>query len=136
MGCVPNGANGAGGGEQFALVIYIPDPLGRFLDTLRLELAPGCKPHAHVSVLPPRTLSCPWRPVAERARAAAEEFPAFQVEMDGISTFPVTNVIYIEVAQGKTELYRMHQALANHDLAFPEPFPYHPHITLAQELPA
>ena len=40
--------------NQFALVIYIPDPLGRFLDDLRRELAPDCVPHAHVSVLPPQ----------------------------------------------------------------------------------
>jgi hypothetical protein len=41
----------------FALVIYIGDPLGRFLDDLRRELSPQCNPHAHVSVLPPRPLS-------------------------------------------------------------------------------
>ena len=37
----------------FALVVYIPDPLGRFLDDLRRELVPHYNPHAHVSVLPP-----------------------------------------------------------------------------------
>ena len=42
--------------SQFALVAYIPDPLGRFLDDLRVELTPDCKPRAHVTILPPRPL--------------------------------------------------------------------------------
>ena len=33
----------------FALVIYVPGPLGKFLDDLRRKLVPGCNPHAHVS---------------------------------------------------------------------------------------
>ena len=41
---------------HFALVAYIPDPLASFLDNLRLELTPACKPHAHVTILPPRPL--------------------------------------------------------------------------------
>ena len=50
----------------FALVIYIPDPLGRFLDDLRRELVPGCNPHAHVSVLPPRPLAVDWQVASEQ----------------------------------------------------------------------
>src|SRR5581483_642798 len=49
--------------------------------------------------------------------------------------FPVTDVIYIEVGAGGSELRRMHEAMHQTDLAFEEPFPYHPHITLAQEIP-
>ena len=41
----------------YALVIYVPAPLGRFLDDLRRELVPTYKPRAHVSVLPPRPLA-------------------------------------------------------------------------------
>jgi hypothetical protein len=41
----------------FALVIYIPGPLGLYLDELRRDLVPDYDPHAHVSVLPPRTLA-------------------------------------------------------------------------------
>ena len=53
----------------FALVIYIPDPLGRFLDDLRRELVPGCNPHAHVSVLPPRPLAVDWQVASEQVKA-------------------------------------------------------------------
>ena len=119
----------------FAIVMYIPGPLGIFLDDLRRELVPHCNPHAHVSVLPPRSLAVEWEAASRRARALTESWPAFDVELTGMRTFPVTEVIYIELGAGAGELRRMHAAMSTGALEFPEPFPYHPHITLAQELP-
>ena len=62
MGCNENGVPSRPSLEErlnvFALVVYIPGPLGVFLDELRRELVPHYNPHAHVSVLPPRPL--PW----------------------------------------------------------------------------
>jgi 2'-5' RNA ligase len=119
----------------FALVIYIPDPLGRFLDDLRRELAPDSNPHAHVSVLPPRPLAVEWQAAAGQARALTEGWAPFEIELGGLQIFPVTNVIYIEINAGAADLRRMHAAMNAGALEFEEPFPYHPHITLAQEIP-
>lgn len=120
----------------FALVIYIPGPLGKFLDDLRRELVPHYNPHAHVSVLPPRSLSVDWQMASSQARSLIEGWAPFEVELSAIDVFPVTNVIYLEVGAGARELRQMHAAMHRTDLAFEEPFPYHPHITLAQEIPA
>src|SRR5271166_4115630 len=79
----------------YALVIYIPDPLGGFLDDLRRELVPGCNPHAHVSVLPPRPLPAHWQLAGEQLQAFTANCPPFPVELGEIRMFPVTNVIYI-----------------------------------------
>jgi 2'-5' RNA ligase len=117
-----------------ALVIYIPDPLGRFLDELRRELVPAYNPHAHVSVLPPRPMVLDWKTVAEQARCVTESWQPFPVELTTIQIFPATDVVYLEVGQGKDELQRLHQEMNTGSLAFDEPFSYHPHITLAQEL--
>ncbi len=119
----------------FALVVYIPGALGRFLDDLRRELVPHYNPHAHVSVLPPRPLAVEWQTASEQARALTEGWPVFEVQLTEIQVFPVTDVIYIEVGGGASELFHMHAAMNRTDLAFDEPFPYHPHITLAQEIP-
>jgi 2'-5' RNA ligase len=119
----------------FALVVYIPDPLGRFLDDLRKELVPHYNPHAHVSVLPPRSLAVGWEEASARVRSILEGWAPFDVELDGICVFPVTDVIYIEVGAGAAELHRMHAAMNADPLAFQEPFPYYPHVTLAQEIP-
>jgi len=119
----------------FALVIYIPGPLGVFLDDLRRELVPHYNPHAHVSVLPPRPLGVDWHVASDQARNLIEAWSPFDVQLTELHVFPVTNVIYIEVGAGADDLRRMHAAMNLTDLAFEEPFPYHPHITLAQEIP-
>ena len=59
----------------------------------------------------------------------------FDVELTEIGIFPVTNVVYVEVGEGAAELERMHRAMNTGPLGFKEPFPYHPHVTLAQEIP-
>jgi 2'-5' RNA ligase len=119
----------------FALVIYIPDPLGKFLDDLRRELAPAYNPHAHVSVMPPRPISVDWEAASQHARSLIEGAPRFSVELTDVGIFPVTNVIYLEIGQGAADLSRVHGAMNRDALAFDEPFAYHPHTTLAQELP-
>jgi hypothetical protein len=139
MGPNPNGGHSsAPAGERlnvFALVVYIPDPLGGFLDGLRKELVPACQPHAHVSVLPPRPLAVEWRRASEQVRAVLEAWPPFEIALTGIRVFPVTDVVYIDIGSGAAELCRMHAAMDAGWLAFEEPFGYSPHITLAQEFP-
>src|ERR1700738_4010261 len=104
MGCNSNGEGVCVPPEHrlnvFALVVYIPDPLGAFLDDLRRELVPLYKPHAHVSVLPPRPLSVDWQEASRQARAVTESWEPFEVELTRVDMFPVSEVIYIEVGRG------------------------------------
>jgi 2'-5' RNA ligase len=122
-------------GNLYALVIYLPDPLGSFLDDLRLEIAPGCNPHAHVSVLPPRPLPVEPDAAIAEARETVASFAPFEIELGGIEKFDSTDVIYISVDGGADQLQQMHQSLNAGALGFDEPFPYHPHVTLAQDIP-
>jgi 2'-5' RNA ligase len=119
----------------FALVIYIPDPLGRFLDDLRRKLVPGCNPHAHVSLLPPRPLAVDWAVASDQVGNVLRGSAPFDIELTGVKVFAVTDVIYLEIGSGAAELRKVHQAMNTGPLEFQEPFAYHPHITLAQELP-
>jgi 2'-5' RNA ligase len=139
MGFHPNGVLSRIPAEQrlnvFALVIYIPDPLGRFLDDLRRDLVPGCNPHAHISVLPPRPLAVDWQVAGQQVRECAGNWTPFDIVLERICMFPVTNVIYVELGQGAQEMFRIHTAMNSQALLFDEPFVYHPHITLAQEIP-
>jgi 2'-5' RNA ligase len=140
MSCELNGTRRRVPAEErlnvFALVIYLPEPLGRFLDELRCELVPHDKPHAHVSVLPPRPLAVEWQVASEQVRSLTEAWSPFEIELTNIEVFPVTNVIYLELGAGAGELRRLHGAMNAGALEFAEPFAYHPHVTLAQELTA
>jgi 2'-5' RNA ligase len=132
MAVVPDGAERT---NLFALVVYIPDPLARFLDDLREELVPACLPRAHVTILPPRPVSVDVGEAIEHARTLVAGFAPFDIVAGEVAMFPSTDVIYINIKQGEAELKEMYRALNRGPLAFQETFPYHPHITLAQDLP-
>lgn len=124
---------------QYALVNYVPGPLAKFLDELRLELTPGCNPRAHVTILPPRplcrTMDDAIREINRKISEDSRESALFTVELGGVEIFPGSNVVYMELARGGEELRRLYRRLNCGALAFEESFPYHPHITLAQHLP-
>jgi 2'-5' RNA ligase len=129
-----SGCNGEGEGiNSFALVSYLPSPIGEFLDRLRRDLVCDCRAKAHVTILPPRPLVCSaqasWKELAFRL----QEVPSFRVELGEVQVFPVTQVVYLSVIAGGAELKRLHETLNCGDLAFEEPFEYHPHVTLAQD---
>jgi 2'-5' RNA ligase len=119
--------------NSFALVSYIPEPLAGFLDRLRQELVPNCFLRAHVTLLPPRSVTAPdqaWNEIKHHI----PHFPPFDVHMTDVEVFPVSDVIYINIGMGSKELRGVHDALAIGALHFREQFEYHPHVTLAQEL--
>src|ERR1700678_1900808 len=120
--------------NSFALVSYIPEPLAGFLDRLRQELVPNCFLRAHVTILPPRPISSTPQTAWGIVRTLAPRFAPFDVEMTQLEVFPVSDVIHIGIGCGREELERMHDALNVDGLKFAEPYPYHPHITLAQDL--
>ncbi len=120
--------------NSFALVSYIPEPLAGFLDRLRQELVPNCFLRAHVTILPPRPISSSPEAAWETVRTLAPSFAPFDVEMTQLEVFPVSDVIHIGIGRGRQEMERMHDGLNVDGLKFAEPYPYHPHVTLAQDL--
>jgi 2'-5' RNA ligase len=121
--------------NSYAIVAYVADPVARFADRLRRELAPGCPHRAHISILPPRLIRCPPLEAAEFARPLVAQFEPFEVRLGGIEQFCDTKVIYLSVASGTTELTAMHDVLNTGVLQQTELYRYVPHITLGQDLP-
>jgi 2'-5' RNA ligase len=123
----------ARGRNEYAVVIYIPGELGKFLDDLRRELIPHCNPHAHMTVLPPRPLAGTAPAAVEQARVLAAQHASFEIEAREVERFPSTGVIYIGVSRGTQVLQEMHNALNTGALWYQEPHTYHPHLTVAQD---
>ena len=103
-------------------MIYLPEPLGAFLDDLRLEMVPGCNPHAHVSVLPPRPLPVAPEAAIEEARGIVAGFAPFEIQLGGIEKFDVTDVIYISVERAATNCGKCTASLNQGALAFGRAF--------------
>ncbi|MDE3195776.1 MAG: 2'-5' RNA ligase family protein [Acidobacteriota bacterium] len=121
---------------QFALVSYIPGPLSAFLDDLRRDLTPGCKPRAHVTVLPPRPLdtSVDLPALIQSLRDESRLSNPIEISLGEVEVFPVTDVIYIGIARGEHELHALHENMNFGQLEYDGPYPYHPHVTIAQNL--
>jgi len=120
--------------NSFALVSYIPEPLAGFLDRLRQELVPNCFLRAHVTILPPRPVRSTPEAAWKTVRTMAPLFAPFEVELAQVEVFPVTDVIYVEIGRGRDQMRDMHDALNAEGFLSHEPYPYHPHVTLAQDL--
>jgi 2'-5' RNA ligase len=135
MGSEMDGCKGEGSRiNSFALVSYLPEPLGGFLDRLRSELVRESHAKAHLTLLPPRPILCPADEAWQELKARLQDFPPFRVELEDIEIFPVSQVIYVSVGLGRAELERMHYKLNAGGVEFREPFSYHPHVTVTQDL--
>ncbi|MES1257509.1 MAG: 2'-5' RNA ligase family protein [Acidobacteriota bacterium] len=119
---------------QFALVSYLPEPLGSFLDRLRLDLDPGCKPHAHVTILPPRPFTDDLGHAIEHLKDEGRLFPPIDIQLGDVEIFPVSNVIFIGLAKGVRGVRKLHDVLDTGGLHYDCPFAFHPHITIGQDL--
>jgi len=119
---------------RYALVAYLKNPAGEFVENLRRELHPDL-PHlaAHLSILPPRCLhdtESAALQVLERICGAEEPF---EVTLGDVETFiPVTPTVYIRVEAGAARMIELHSKLNTEALAFKEEWPYIPHLTIVK----
>jgi 2'-5' RNA ligase len=120
------------------ILIHVPEPFGQQLEQVRVDFEDpwaGTVP-SHVTLVPPVevTPECLEALDGSLADAAAQIAP-YPIRLRGTGTFrPVSPVVFIAVSLGIscTELLaqRVRAAVGGVDLEFP----YHPHVTIAQDL--
>ena len=120
--------------NPYALVTYATGPLGEFLNGLRRDLVSGCHLKSHVTFLPPRELEAPEPALWQAVQTVCDSWQPFDLELTGVEVFPGTQVIYLALGNGRERVMGLHRELNQGTLFFDEPFPYHPHVTLAQGL--
>jgi 2'-5' RNA ligase len=121
--------------KSYALVSYIPGPLGLYLDRIRRELVSSCVAQSHVTVLPPRSLSAPEEAAKVELSQGLQDYRPFRVDLETVEIFSSTSVIYLAIGPGSEELRQLHERLNQGSVAFAELHSYHPHVTLAQDFP-
>ncbi len=115
---------------SFALVSYIPDPLGAFLEELRDNLPGNDDLQAHITVLPPRPLKVPLESASKSIHSILSRVPEFEVELSRVRRFKATNFLYLDLSEGDALVHDLHNALNTGDLADIEEFEFRPHLTL------
>ena len=118
----------------FALVSYVPFPLGTFLDNLRKTLDHQSA-RAHITLLPPRSLRVSIDAASGHALGVLKRFEPFEVELDGLARFTSTDVLYLGLLQGEDEVHALHRILNSGDLSDDEHFEFMPHVTLGGPFP-
>jgi 2'-5' RNA ligase len=129
------------GVATIGVAIDIPDPWGQQLTERRAAAGDPLAAFvpAHLTLLGPTEIPTGDLPAVEAhlVRVAAEQ-PAFTLHLRGTGTFrPVTQVVFVAVAAGIGECERLHEAMsAAAQLRRTERYPYHPHVTVAHDVPA
>src|SRR5947209_287203 len=130
---------GADGGRDIGVAIGIPEPYGRELQGWRERLGdPNAKRIVpHVTLLPPTTVATATLPaIEEHLRRVASDEQAFEMRLRGSATFlPVSPVVFVPLVQGISECERLEAKVRTGPLSREIHFPYHPHVTVAHDLP-
>jgi 2'-5' RNA ligase len=119
---------------RYALVAYVRNPVGEFVERLRRQLHPEL-PHlaAHLTVLPPRLLQGTELSAVETLEEVCSQVAPFKVTLGDVETFvPRTPTVFIRVAEASYRMRELHDQLNIKALAFEEEWPYMPHLTIVK----
>src|SRR4051812_43050746 len=126
-------------GRVIGVAIAIPEPFGtelrawrRRFDDPQAEFIPP-----HVTLLPPTAIDDSLLEEAEEhlGKLAAREY-AFDIHLRGSGSFlPVSPVVFTAVAGGISDCERLEKGVRSGPLERELHFPYHPHVTVAHDVP-
>jgi 2'-5' RNA ligase len=122
-------------GQLFSLIGFVPDALGEYLNSMRRQLVPGCPFKSHVTLLPPRVLGDSPARLSRILSHRLLTIEPFEISLGRVQVFPSTGVIHLGIENGGDDLRRIHGVLAQDEFAGDEAYPFHPHLTLAQDFP-
>ncbi|MEH3032944.1 MAG: 2'-5' RNA ligase family protein [Aeromicrobium erythreum] len=122
----------------FGVAIAVPEPYGSLLRERRAAFGDpqAATVPTHVTLLPPDETD-DVQGVRDRLAEVAAATRAFEMTLHGTGTFrPVSPVVFVAVGEGAAETTRLAQGLRTVVGPPPAAFPFHPHVTVAQELDA
>jgi 2'-5' RNA ligase len=118
--------------SRYALVTYVRNSVGEFVEQLRRELHPTlAHMPAHLTILPPRELTMTEAAAVEFLEEACGRVLPFNVELGDVETFlPTTPTLFIQVKRAAYRMRELHDQLNGQGLCCEESWPYIPHLTI------
>jgi 2'-5' RNA ligase len=125
--------------RTIGVAIAIPEPYGGELQRVREgygDLLAGSIP-THITLLPPTEVDADDLDAIEKhLRLIAESERCFEIQLRGTGTFrPVSPVVFVAVVLGIGDCERVESRVRSGPLERELAFPYHPHVTIAHDLP-
>lgn len=125
---------------NLGVAISVPPPWADELSDWRKRVGDpeGGRVPPHVTLLPPTLVrSADLDGIEEHLAAAAAACPPFEMHLAGTGTFrPVSDVVFVVVAAGIAACEQLERRVRSGPLARETRFPYHPHVTVAHDIPA
>ena len=130
----------AGTPTRIGVAIDVPEPWGKLLNAHRGRAGDPQAAYvpAHLTLLGPTDIDPTDLPrIEEHLVQVAALFPPYTLHLRGTGTFrPVTEVVFVAVAAGISECELLAEAIGGApQLRRENRFPYHPHVTVAQDVP-
>ena len=125
--------------QTIGVAVAIPEPWASQLQDYRTRLGDETATMipTHITLIPPTPVAPEVMPDVERhlAEVAACHRP-FKVHLRGTGTFrPVSPVVFVAVVEGISNCEQLANAVRRGPLDVDLAFPYHPHVTIAHDLP-
>jgi 2'-5' RNA ligase len=121
------------------VAVAIPEPWASELQEYRTSIGDdqASMIPTHITLVPPTVVAGEVVDDVERhLERVAEQHRAFKVHLRGTGTFrPVSPVVFVAVVEGISECEQLADAVRRGPLDVELAFPYHPHVTIAHELP-
>lgn len=127
-----------GGGRTLGVTIELPADIRAELDEARQRYGAHADDWAsHVTILAPIEADDDVMDgIIEHLAAVAASTRPIPVVLRGTGTFrPVSPVVFIAVVDGIAGCEQLEAAVRSGDLGVEARFPYHPHVTLAHDVP-
>lgn len=121
------------------VTLDVPEPFASALRQARLSYGDerAMWVPTHITLIPPVEIPADsWPVVQSHIRSVANDTSPFVIELRGAGTFlPTSPVVFVTVARGISECQTLSTSLRSGVLNQPLAFPYHPHVTVAQQVP-
>ena len=125
--------------RTIGVAIAIPEPYGTELQRVREAFGDRLATSipTHITLLPPTEVdSEDLDGIEKHLRSIAESEQPFEIHLRGSGTFhPVSPVVFVSVVSGIGDCERVEARVRSGPLARDLSFPYHPHVTVAHDLP-
>jgi 2'-5' RNA ligase len=119
--------------------IAVPEPWGTELQQYRIGVGDqsATRIPTHVTLVPPYEVAdTELDHVLLHLEQVARRTSSFEVHLRGTGTFrPVSPVVFVDVVEGIGHLEQLAADVRSGPLVVEHTFPYHPHVTIAHDLP-
>ena len=125
--------------RTIGVAVAIPEPWATQLQDYRARLGDSTASMipTHITLVPPTAVDADVVDEIEaHLKDVAETVDAFHVHLRGTGTFrPVSPVVFVAVVEGISSCEQLASAVRRGPLEVGLTFPYHPHVTVAHDLP-